>query len=102
MAVCVHAEEVVKHARMTRNGVKAAAKSLMRRFLPPTADPASLVEAAFSGVLVGDVACSVSSLATSTKAKVWLGVPAATGDDVALPLLPVPAQHLQELDWGIE
>ena len=85
LALCPNSETCVRLARVCKGGVKVAAKTLMRKFFPPSADPESLVEAVLAGQLLGDEACSVAHLATPTKAKKWLGVAAAA----AFPRIPL-------------
>ena len=74
------AEPCVKYMRVARNGIKAAAKEVFRSFVPPSADASPLIDAVMSGVLIRTGACSVSSLADPSKAKTWLGVPAASAN----------------------
>ena len=81
LAACPQSETVVRLLRVARLGVKAAAKGVMRSFIPPSGDSAALVEAVFAGILVGDVTCSVSNLADATKAKTWLGIKCAAASD---------------------
>ena len=79
---CPEADECVTLVRVARNGVRAAAKELFRRYLPPhVGDATPLVEAAFGGILVGEAACTVSHLAKPDKAKPWLGLQAAGASD---------------------
>ena len=82
-ALCPQAELCVRLLRVVKNGVRSAQKAILRRFLPPSADTSSLVEAALHGQLGGESACSVSELALATKPKVWLGVAAAAASNAA-------------------
>ena len=83
LAACPHADMCVKYTRVVRNGVKTAAKEIMRNFLPSSAECSSMVEAVLSGVLVGEGACSVTTLANPAKPKVWLGLAGVPASEVA-------------------
>jgi hypothetical protein len=82
LALNSHAKDLVDAIRATKNGLGAAAKSALRRFLPPTADTALLVEACAIGQLVSTTGgFTVHKLADAKTAKPWLSIKAATTGD---------------------
>ena len=77
--VCPGADACVKMARTARSGARAAARAVLRTFLPPaTGDPSVLVDAVVSGQLVGGANFSVTTLTDPSKPKEWLGLKASS------------------------